>query len=92
MTHAYVCWAPGARVTFLFKAGPLMNASGLEKSDLGKNRFYWALIMPNPNSKIMEAERVRAVYWLEQLANHVAVAIRCHRLYAIARGDMPARL
>ncbi len=36
-----------------------MTASGLEKSDLGKNRFYSALNMPCPNIKIIGAERVR---------------------------------
>ncbi len=36
-----------------------MNASGLEKSDRGKNRVYSALNMPNPNGKIIGAERVR---------------------------------
>ncbi len=36
-----------------------MTASVLEKSDLGKNRFYSALNMPYPNGKIIEAERAR---------------------------------
>ncbi len=36
-----------------------MSASGLEKSDLGKNRFYSPLNMPYPNGKIIGAERVR---------------------------------
>ncbi len=36
-----------------------MSASGLEKSDLGKNRFYSALNMVYPNYKIIGAERVR---------------------------------
>ncbi len=36
-----------------------MTASGLEKSDLGKNRFYSALNMTYPNGKIIRAERVR---------------------------------
>ncbi len=36
-----------------------MTASGLEKSDLGKNRFYSALNMPYPNGKIIGAESVR---------------------------------
>ncbi len=36
-----------------------MTASGLEKSDLGKHRYYSALNMPYPNGKIIEAERVR---------------------------------
>ncbi len=36
-----------------------MTASGLEKSDLGKHRFYSALNMPYPNGKIIKAERVR---------------------------------
>ncbi len=31
-----------------------MAASGLEKSDLGKNRFYSALNMPYPNRKLLE--------------------------------------
>ncbi len=37
-----------------------MTASGLEKSDLGKTRFYSALNMPYPNGKIIGAERVRS--------------------------------
>ncbi len=37
-----------------------MTASGLEKSDLGKNRFYSALNMPYLNGKIFGAERVRS--------------------------------
>ncbi len=37
-----------------------MTASGLEKSDLGKNRFYSALNMPYLNGKIIGAERVRS--------------------------------
>ncbi len=37
-----------------------MTASVLEKSDLGKNRFYSALNMPYPNGKIIGAERVRS--------------------------------
>ncbi len=37
-----------------------MTASGIEKSDLGKTRFYSDLNMPYLNSKIMEAERVRS--------------------------------
>ncbi len=41
-----------------------MTASGLEKSDLGKNRFYSALNMPFPNGKIIAVERVQTVYWL----------------------------
>ncbi len=36
-----------------------MTVSGLEKSDLGKNRFYSALNMPYLNGKIVGAERVR---------------------------------
>ncbi len=36
-----------------------MTASGLEKSDLGKNQFYLALNMPYPNGKIIGAESVR---------------------------------
>ncbi len=44
---------------FLGRAGHLMIASDLEKSDLGKNWFYSALNMPYPNGKIIEAERVR---------------------------------
>ncbi len=36
-----------------------MTASGLEKSGLGKNRFYSALNTPYPNGKIIGAERVR---------------------------------
>ncbi len=36
-----------------------MTASGLEKSDLGKNRFYSALNIPYPNGKIIGDERVR---------------------------------
>ncbi len=38
-----------------------MTASGLEKSDLGKNRFYSALYRPYPNGKIIGAERVRSL-------------------------------
>ncbi len=38
-----------------------MTASGLEKSVLGKNRFYSALNMPYPNGKIIGAERARTV-------------------------------
>ncbi len=37
-----------------------MSASGLEKSDLGKIRFYSALNVPYLNGKIIGAERVRA--------------------------------
>ncbi len=33
-----------------------MTASGLEKSDDGKNRFYSALNMPYPNGKIIAAK------------------------------------
>ncbi len=65
---------------FLGKARPLLTTSGLEKSDLGKNRFYSALNMPYPNGKIIAAERVQAVYWLHRLANYVAVAIRYARV------------
>ncbi len=36
-----------------------MTASVLEKSDLGKYRFYSALNMPYPNGKIIGAERAR---------------------------------
>ncbi len=36
-----------------------MTASGLEKSDLGKNRFYSAPNMTYLNGKIIGAERVR---------------------------------
>ncbi len=36
-----------------------MTARGLEKSDLGKNRFYSALNMPYLNGKIIGAERVQ---------------------------------
>ncbi len=36
-----------------------MTAPGLEKSDLGENRFYSALSMPYPNGNIIKAERVR---------------------------------
>ncbi len=38
-----------------------MTASGLEKSDLGKNRFYSALNMPYPNGRTIGAERVRTL-------------------------------
>ncbi len=37
-----------------------MTASGLEKSDLGKIRFYSALNRPYSNGKIIGAERVRS--------------------------------
>ncbi len=37
-----------------------MTASGLEKSDLGKNRFYSVPNMPYLNGKIIGAERVRS--------------------------------
>ncbi len=37
-----------------------MTAPGLEKSDLGKNRFYSALNLPYLNGKIIRAERVRS--------------------------------
>ncbi len=47
------------RLGFLGGAGPLMTASDLEKSDLGKNRFYSSLNMPYPNGKIIGAERAR---------------------------------
>ncbi len=43
---------------------PLMTTSGLEKTDLGKNRFYSALNMPYPSGKIIAVERVQIVYWL----------------------------
>ncbi len=36
-----------------------MTDSGLEKSDLGINRFYSALNMPNPNGKIIGVETVQ---------------------------------
>ncbi len=52
------------RLGFLGRAEPLMTASGLEKSDLGKNRLYSALNMPYPNGKIIAVERVQTVYWL----------------------------
>ncbi len=38
-----------------------MTASVLEKSNLGKNRFYSALNMPYLNGKIIGAERVRTL-------------------------------
>ncbi len=38
-----------------------MTASGLKKSDLGKNRFYLAPNMPYLNGKIIGAERVRTL-------------------------------
>ncbi len=41
-----------------------MTASGLEKSDLGKNRFYTSLNMPYPTGKIIAAQTIHAVYWL----------------------------
>ncbi len=34
-----------------------MTASGLEKSDLGKNRFYSALNVLYPNGKVIAVER-----------------------------------
>ncbi len=37
-----------------------MIASGLEKSDLGKNRFYSALNIPYQSGKIIGAEKVRS--------------------------------
>ncbi len=37
-----------------------MTAFGLEKSGLGKYRFYSALSMPYQNGKIIGAERVRS--------------------------------
>ncbi len=37
-----------------------MTAPGLEKSDLGRNRFYSALNTPYLNGKIIGAERVRS--------------------------------
>ncbi len=37
-----------------------MTASVLEKSDLGKNRFYSSLNMPYLNGKIIGAERLRS--------------------------------
>ncbi len=52
------------RLGCLVELDHLMTASGLEKSDLGKNRFYSALNMPYPNGKIIVVERVRTVYWL----------------------------
>ncbi len=52
------------RLGFLGRAGPLMAASGLEKSDPEKNRFNSALNMPYSNGKIIAVERVQAVYWL----------------------------
>ncbi len=48
------------RLGFLGRAGPLMTASGIEKSDLGKHRFYSAPNMPYLNGKIIGAERVRS--------------------------------
>ncbi len=36
-----------------------MTSSGLEKLDLGKNRFYSPLNMPYPNGKIIAVERVQ---------------------------------
>ncbi len=46
----------------------LMTAPGLD--------FWKTLYMPYPTGKIIADERVQAVYWLYQLSNHVAVAIR----------------
>ncbi len=57
-----------------------MTASGLEKSDLGKNPFYSALNMPYPNGKIIAIERVQTVYWLVV------------GQYGLARGYMSAHL
>ncbi len=37
-----------------------MITSGLEKSDLGKNRFYSAINTPYLNGEIIGAERVRS--------------------------------
>ncbi len=52
------------RLGFLGRAGPLVIASSLDKSDLWKNRFYSALNMPYPHGKIIAVERVQTVYWL----------------------------
>ncbi len=52
------------RLGFLVRLDPLMTASGLEKSDLGKNRFYSALNIPYPNGKSIAIERVQTFYWL----------------------------
>ncbi len=38
-----------------------MTASVLEKSDLGKNRFYSALSMPYLDGKIIRTEKVRSL-------------------------------
>ncbi len=48
------------RLGFLGRAGPLMSASVLEKSDRGKNRFYSAQNMSYLNGKIIGAERIRS--------------------------------
>ncbi len=45
---------------FKVELDPLMTASGLEKSDLGKNRFDSVLNMPYLNGKIIGTERVRS--------------------------------
>ncbi len=51
------------RLGFLGRAAPLMTATGLEKSDLVKNRFYTSLNMPYPTGKIIAAQRIHAFHW-----------------------------
>ncbi len=41
-----------------------MAASGVEKSDLQKNRFYKALNVPYPAGLIIAAQSLPVVYWL----------------------------
>ncbi len=69
-----------------------MTASGLGRSDLGKNLFYSALNLPYPNGKIIAVERVQTVYWLV-----VGQLLRsCHktrqRPSVLAPGNMSAHL
>ncbi len=68
-----------------------MTSSGLEKSDLGKNRFYTVLNVPYPTGKIIAAQRIQAVYWLVIGQSHCSCHQIRQRRYAIARGDMPER-
>ncbi len=60
---------------FGFQLDPLMTTSGLEKSDLGKNRFYSALNKPYRNGKIIAVERVQTFIG-QWGSNNFAVVIR----------------
>ncbi len=62
----------------------MMTASHLEKSDLGKNRFYSALNMPYPNGTIIAVERVQTFtgQWLVSVPLPLYAAI-CPHVYKL---------